>query len=183
MLLTKIAAGVVLALSTMNPSFEVQFEDGVLNDIGTTYRYIASDSYATTSCTVVVDSQNLTEIGLRLDSAGISFPHDTFKTFILLHELAHCYDMDREPQGVDPVQWREYLADEFAATELFAQGAINKSDFQRFIRLRRTYTRSIPHVPMAKSIHLIDSEGFADTTVDRFNAARTFRNKHLRPDS
>lgn len=180
MLLTKIAAGVVLALSTMNPSFEVKFEDGILNDIGTAYRYFGNDSYATTACTVVVDGENLNEVSRRLNYAGISLPGESFKSFILLHELAHCYDMDLEPEGVDPIQWREYLADEFAATELFAQGAINKSDYQKLIRLRRTYTRSIPLVPMAKSIHMIDSGGFPGTTIERFNAAREFRVKHLR---
>lgn len=180
MLLPKIVASAIVALSLALPQFPMEIERGTVDDdVAITSRYVDVATNGTNECSVVFDESNFQAAAGRASTDRIYIRSSVLRKFILLHEIAHCYDVDPAPTGVDPIEWREYLADDFAVTELYANGEISKNEIQDISRIRRKSPLSFARIPTEEVGPLIEDTPSTSGTKDRLLAARAFRFTHL----
>lgn len=91
----------------------------------------------TISCTVVLNtSQDLDKTSKKNPMIKAGFTSFQIKEFIYLHELAHCLDGELPIKDVDPIAWREALADGYASYIMYNHGLLSKTTIVRFAKLR-----------------------------------------------
>lgn len=176
MLLPQVVATSALALALLFPSFTVKFEDTMdLNDVGESYRYIGKSYGDTTGCKVFIDENNLALTHRRVKSKSLSISNEVLRSFILLHELMHCYDNKPAPAGVNSLVWREYLADSFAATELYASGEIKMSVYEGLASFRRSLPVSDADNSILQFAPFVQEAAMGTTTEERLAILLAFR--------
>ncbi len=81
-------------------------------------------TYATTRCEIIIDMNVIPTLPVT--------PQET-RAFVAAHELFHCMDEYKAPDGVDPIQWREAFADIGAA--IFVKAAL-RTNVRRLLQAR-----------------------------------------------
>lgn len=184
MVIPKVVAATIMALSSLNPAFSVKFaDDRPLSDVAAASRYYGPNYQDTTACTINLDEDNLQQTIYWADRKSIPISEKVLRAFILLHEAAHCYDTVDAPAGMDPIKWREFAADEFAATELYAQKFIDLKGYQTLISFRNSLSATNRPLPMVVSLKKVAEGKLEDTTVARFKAALEARNQQLNSEA
>lgn len=88
-------------------------------------------------CEVYFVSQNQV-LSLSKNTILNKLPRRHQRTFIILHELGHCYDDDPIPQFVDRFRWEESFADVFALMLMYNDQLIDRQTMLNFLERRQT---------------------------------------------
>jgi hypothetical protein len=67
---------------------------------------------------------------------------ETLKTFVYLHEIAHCADGEPEPEGINKDEWLEALADGYAAGVMLQNDAMTIAQLSTMKDYRSTHSNS-----------------------------------------
>jgi hypothetical protein len=126
------------SLNYFNEQFPIKIEeDSQLNEAA-----IASRSYEiysqTDECIISVNFN----FNFYLGNAFRQIKLEQLKTFVYLHEIAHCADGEPEPEGVDKNEWLEALADGYAAGIMLQNDSMTINQFELMKNYRRTQSNN-----------------------------------------
>ena len=174
MMLSDIVFATILTLAQTNPEIEISFNEGFIdNDVAQAQRFMGSSYAETTACVVTFDRSNFERIGEIDKYRYIKIDRSKLRDFIMLHEIAHCLDGIPAPKGVDAIEWREFLADVYSASELYSAGVIDKRDFEQLIKLRKNHPDPFKTNALGISKEFIEADHV--NSSQRIAAAKLFR--------
>lgn len=170
---------IILSLSNATSSFGVTIHEGhVVDDIAETERVVGKTYTATQDCRITFDNNNLNAALVKFRSKYINISSSKLRDFILIHEVAHCFDGVQTPVGVDEIEWREYFADIYSAVELYRAGEITRRDYDQLIKLRNSSTQSFTVNALHEGIPLL---AFSTTapSIELATAVKELRDKRF----
>jgi hypothetical protein len=179
MMLSNIVLAAILSLAQTNPSIKIEFHEGTLDeDVAQAQRYIGKSYGETTSCIITFDKTNFNKTEQKQKDKYVSIERAKLYDFVLLHEMAHCFDGIPEPTGADSMEWREFLADTFSASELYAAKIINEKDYNNLIKLRDLHPDPFKINALTASRSFLNMIPL-DNSAKRLAAAKQFRKDHF----
>lgn len=124
------------SLNHFNEQFPIKIiEDSQLNEAAQASRAYTIYSQ-TDECIITVNFK------FHLAHSIAKISSTTLKTFVYLHEIAHCADGEPEPEGVDKDEWLESLADGYAAGIMLQNNLINQSQLTGMKNYRRNHSNN-----------------------------------------
>jgi hypothetical protein len=179
MMLSNIVLAAILSLAQTNPNIKIEFHEGTLDeDVAQAQRYIGKSYGETTSCIITFDKNNFSKTEQRQKDKRISLDRAKLYDFVLLHEMAHCFDGIPEPAGADSMEWREFLADTFSVSELYSGKILTEKDYVNLIKLRDSHPDPFKINALAASRSFLSLVPL-DNSAKRIAAAKQFRKDHF----
>jgi hypothetical protein len=175
MIVPEVVLSVVLALAGSVPSVSVTIDDAVVvDDVAQASRFFGARYSDTSACRIGLDRDRLRIAADAMLSRHVRLAKDKLYKFILLHEVSHCYDGDQPPPGVDPMEWREFLADAYGAIEMYAAGEFDTAQYSQLIRFRESLPGSYARNPIREARGLLSTlQG--STPIERIGMAKRLR--------
>lgn len=134
----------------VNETNEIPFK---YDDFGIAIRTFKNNQLQ--QCEIYFVSQNRV-ISLSRGTVLNKLPKQHQRTFIILHELGHCYDDDPVPQFVNRFMWEESFADIFALMLMFNDRLIDRQTMLNFLKGRQTLPSEahtlLPLIPKSMTI-------------------------------
>lgn len=173
-----IVLAIILALSNGSP-FGVSVQAGpVMDDIAESERSFGKAYGETQGCRITFDNDNFNAALVKFRSKYIKLTSSKLRDFVLVHEVAHCFDGVPAPTGVDEIEWREYFADIFSGVELYRAGAITSEDYDQLIKLRSSSTQPFRVNALSEGKLLLEFDKNA-SSVDLALRVKEFRNERF----